>query len=568
MGPSPTVPDPSDPIVDRHSGLVLRTLLVSGLTLTSRILGFVREVLSAAIFGDTSAIYDAFVTAWRVPNLFRRFFGEGAISTALQTAITEADGDGGDEAGRRLFHGTLKLTLGLLVLVCVGTMAIAWVLPDTMPGTGWAWLGADPEPVRELVVRLLPFVVLVCLAALCAGALQVRGHFVTPNLAPVAMNVVWIGALLFIGWTFVWGDEGAPAAPEARQMDMARVLAWGALLSGAVQLLVQMPALARFGLLRGPGDGPGSGTPPPAGEDERVRAGAWTVIKTSAPLALGAAVYQINVMIDGFMAEGLLRDGGPSAHYFANRIQQFPLALIAIAATSAVFPKLKALGHRGRGDELRELHDRAQLSVCFLALPAGVGLFVLAQPIATVLFEHGQYAADGVSRIAAALRMLALALLPAGAVGLVGRCYFSMGDFRTPVRVSIGTLVLNVLLNVLLVVGLDMDVEGLALATAVTSWINLGWLIPGLHRRLGLPRSRISPWPSLLRMGACAAGAGAAAVGSHRGVASGLGVARPEASVLALVAAAAAGVAGYLVLASLARVPEWVALRGRFGGRP
>ena len=378
---APPVPDPdadgaasrpADEIVDRHSGLVPRTILVSGLTLLSRILGFVREVLSAAIFGDTSAVYDAFVTAWRVPNLFRRFFGEGAISTALQTAITEADGDGGSEAGRRLFHATLKVTAGLLVVLCVVTMTLAWLLPDAMPGTGWAWLGADPEPVRELIVRLLPFVVLICLAALCAGALQVRGHFATPNLAPVAMNVVWIAVLVYLGVAFVWGGEGGSggggeALGMGVQMDMARVLAWGALLSGGVQLVVQLPALGRFGLLRAEGTGAGV-------DAARVRAGAWGVLRTSAPLALGAAVYQINVMIDGFMAEGLLRDGGPSAHYFANRVQQFPLALIAVAATSAVFPKLKALGHRGRGAELRALHDRAQLSVCFLALPAGVGL--------------------------------------------------------------------------------------------------------------------------------------------------------------------------------------------------
>lgn len=172
-----------DEIVDRHKGLVGRTALVSGLTLLSRILGFVREVLSAALFGDKSAIWDAFVTAWRVPNLFRRFFGEGAISTSLQAALTEADGDGGNEAGRRLFLRTGRTMVLLLLSVSLLAMLGAYIVPD-------AFLGSDPAPVRELIVRLLPFVVLICLAALCAGALNVRGHFATPSLAPALMNLV------------------------------------------------------------------------------------------------------------------------------------------------------------------------------------------------------------------------------------------------------------------------------------------------------------------------------------------------------------------------------------------
>ena len=382
----------TDEVVDRHRGLVGRTALVSILTLVSRLLGFVREVLAAALFGDTSAIWDAFVTAWRVPNLFRRFFGEGAISTSLQTALTEADADGGPGAGRRLFLGTARWLTVILVGVSLLAMALAWAVPDRV-------LGEDPEPVRELIVRLMPFVVLICLAAMCAGALNVRGHYATPSLAPALMNLVWIGTLVWIGLEFVWGSRAPPTdaiALKPYQLDMARVLAWGALASGAVQLLVQVPALARHQLLSGPA--------PTAAAPARQRPS--RVLWASLPLALGAAVYQINVMIDGFMAEALLRDGAPTAHYLANRVQQFPLALIALAATSAVFPSLKALGHRGRHAELRSLHDRAQLGVCFLALPASVGLFLLATPMASVLFEHGAFGADGVGRVAAALRML------------------------------------------------------------------------------------------------------------------------------------------------------------------
>ncbi|MCZ6596525.1 MAG: murein biosynthesis integral membrane protein MurJ [Planctomycetota bacterium] len=558
-----------DEIVDRHKRLVLRTVLVSALTLGSRILGFVREMLSAALFGDTSGIYDAFITAWRVPNLFRRFLGEGALSTALQTAITEADGDGGNEAGRRLFLRTVSVAVWLVLGVCAVAMVAAWLMPDAMPFTGWSWLGADPGPVRELTVRLMPFLLVICVAALCAGALQVRGHFVTPNAAPALLNAVWIATLLYVGYRFAWGEaegagdaEGLVQGPKCRQMDMVRVLAWGVLLAGSAQLLVQLPALARFGFLRR--DRSEAGPDP-----DRVHASAWQVIKISAPMALGAAVYQINVMVDGFMAEGLLPDGGPAAHYFANRIEQFPLALIAIAATSAVFPALNALGHRRRFAELRVLHDKAQLAVCFLALPATVGLVLLSEPISAVLFQHGKYEADGVARIAAALRMLAFALLPVGAVGLVGRTYYALGDYKTPVRISIITLVVNIGLNTVLVAILGMDVEGLALATAISSWMNLALLLPGLRTKLRLPAAAAGiPRRVAVMLGAGLV-SGAAAWSAHRLCAMALATdpARWDRSVPALAAGALAGMGAYLALAHVLRVPEWAFLRARLAGR-
>ena len=375
-----------------------RTVLVSGLTLLSRILGFVREVIMAALFGDGSAISDAFFTAWRVPNLFRRLFGEGALSTSLQTGITEADAEGGNEAGRRLFGSTVKLMVTLLLVVCtVSMIAIAW-MPDVMPGTGWPWLGDPAAPVRDLAVRVMPYVVLVCLAALCGGALFVRGHYAVPNLAPTVMNLTWIAALVWIGIAFGGFGQGEPGAEigvgddaMGTQWAMARWLAWGVLAGGVIQLAIHIPPLIRFGLLGR------RGTEAGAAEN---RSGAWTVLRTAAPLALGAAVYQINVMVDGLMAEGLLRDGGPSALYYANRIQQFPLALVAVAAINSVFPLLKAHGHLGDVAALRALHDKTQFAILFLALPAAVGLGVLAEPLASVLFEHGKFGSDGVERIA------------------------------------------------------------------------------------------------------------------------------------------------------------------------
>lgn len=523
-------------ITGRHQRLGRRTLLVSALTLVSRILGYVREILSAALFGDRSAVYDAFITAWRVPNLFRRFLGEGALSTSFQTALTRVDGDHGEEAGRGLFLDTARMITCLLVGIALVVMGAVALMPDRMPITGWAWLGEDPGPVRELTVRVMPFVVFVCLAALVGGALQVRGRFGPTAWAPAVLNVVWVGALCGLWMTFGPGEVGV--VDDARDLEMARWLAWGVLLAGLIQLLVQVPALRSCGFL-------GARTARPEGAPT-----AWGVIRASGPLALGAAVYQINVMLDGLMAEGLLPDGGPTLHYYANRVQQFPMALIAVAATSSVFPALQAHGHRGDRAAVRALHDRTHRAIAFVALPAAAGLLVLARPVISASFEHGAFGPEGVARATGALRMLCLAIVPAGAVGLVARTYYALGDFRTPVRISIMMLLLNVGLNLAFVLGGGMDVEGLALATALTSWASLALLLPGLGKGLGLPGGEtpfLGPLARMCAATAACAGAAAAVEGALRGA-----IGRAPSLVLAITG----GMLVYALSARALGVPE------------
>jgi len=478
--------------VSRHRKLFSRTLLVSSLTLLSRIAGFVRESLAASVFGHASAINDAFVTAWRVPNLFRGLLAEGAMTTSLQTALTREDAERGEAAGNRLFWALLRFVLIASVLVTAGVMLLAWLMPDAMPLTGWEWLGDHPEPVRELLLRMMPFVVFVALAAVIGGALQVRGHFASTAFAPVLMNLWWIAALFLV---ITRHPSGEPAGEYARQFDMARELAWYLLVAGALLVAVQLPGLLRTGLWR---------REPSAKEptlNARVRA-VWT---GALPLAFGAAVYQINVMIGGLMAEGLLADGGPSLLYYATRLQQLPLSLVAVAATSAVFPAFAALGQAGRREELRKLHADTQLAVAFVALPAAIGLFVFAEPVMAVCFEHGAFGAEGVERGAQALRGLAVAVLPAGAVGLMARCCYSVGDLGGPVRASVLVLVVGVGLNWLFVPVMGLDVLGIALSSALGAWLNLLLLLPILHGHLGASTRLAQRVWRIARMAGCAA---------------------------------------------------------------
>ncbi len=526
-------------VVRRQRGVGRRTVWISILTLASRLFGMAREVLAASLFGDHNPFYDAFLFAWRIPNLFRRFLGEGALSTSLQAALTSADARGGNAAGRELFLATIRLVTFVLLLLCAAVMGFVAFLPEAL----MPYLGVEPAAAQELVLRLMPFVVLVCLTAAAGGALNVRGHYTMPAFGPVLLNVVWIVALVWIGHAVVAADEAT------LQLERTRWLSWGVLLASVVQLVVLLPALRRTGLWE-----LGAALLRPSAE---AREAAWGVFKRSAPLAFGAAVYQVNVMVDGVMAQSLLRPGGQTAHYLANRVQQFPLALIAIAATTAVFPALAALGHERRLGELRSLHDTTQRSVLFVALPAAVGLAVLAHPIASVLFEHGEYDTDGVVRVAAALRVLSLAVLTAGAVGLVVRTYYAMGDYRTPVLVSSAMLLLNVGLNLLFLRGMAMDVEGLALATTLSSMGNLLLLLPGLTRRLQLPPAN----SGALRSFSLAALAAAACGGASAAVQGSLAERSPD--WLALTLAIAAGVLAYFLAAELLRVPEWLPFRSR-----
>lgn len=540
------VPTAEHEVVGRQKGVARRTVWISALTLVSRILGLVREVISALLFGDASVVYDAFLFAWRIPNLFRRFLGEGALSTALQSSLTDADARSGNGAGRDLFVATMRLLSGILALLCAVVMVGVLLIPDLMPGTDFPWLGPEPELVREFTFRLMPFVIFVCLAATVGGALNVRAHYSLPALGPVVLNTIWIATLVAL--LLFAGGVGSQALDE--QLGLVRYLAWGVLLAGIAQLLVMWPALRGRGLM------PTQGWLRKPSAD--ARAAARSVLRRSAPLALGAAVYQVNVMIDGLMAQSLLPPGGQTVHYLANRVQQFPLALVAIAATTAVFPALAALGQQKRLSDLRRLHDETQRNVLFVALPATIGLAVLSVPVCSALFEYGNFGEVGVQRTAAALRMLAFAILPAGAVGLVARTYYALGDFKTPVRISSAMLVLNALLNLALIRGFEMDADGLAMATMLTSFGNLLFLLPGLHARLGLPAAQKGLASTLVRMGSAAAICGLVAFGVEFTLIDRMPL------TLRLALAIGSAVIAYGMASKLLAVPEWSPFALRF----
>ncbi len=531
-------------------------MLVSFLTLLSRLLGYGRDLLMAALFGGSSPVLDAFFTGWRIPNLFRRFLGEGALGVAFQRAMTDTEEREGLEGGRLLFRAIAKLLLPTLLAFCGALMLLVWHLPDRMPITGWAWLGADPAFVRELTVRLLPYLVVVCLTALAAGALNVRGRFRASTWTAPTMNLVWIGALVAIGLTYGWSGP----LDNARHLAMARLLAWGVLLAGLAQLLVVLRPVLQEGLW-GQGTG-GRGPSEPPSHSTSTLGARRRVLRDTLPLALGAAVYQVNMLVDGLMAEGLLSDGGPTAQFFANRFHQLPLALVAFAILSAVFPSLQALVAKGRRGEARGLHDRAQMTALFLALPASFGMFFLAEPLVS-LFKHGRFDAAEVARTALALKGLCLAMVPAGACAIAVRAHYAFGGTAFVAAIASVVVAINIAANLFFVAGMGMDVEGLALGSALASWVNLCILLATLRLRYGEGSTIAGPLRRIAAMLPGAFGAGLLGRWVHAQLLGSCG------NTLALIVGALAGALLYFLVAAALRPPEFdeamEKIRGVFG---
>lgn len=544
-------PDNADsaqtPVVGRHRNLLGRTALVSVLTLLSRIAGFARESLTAALFGDASRISDALVSAWRVPNFFRALMAEGAIATAVQTNLTRVDHEHGEEAGRAFFRAMVRVVASVSALACVAGLALAWLAPANAEGS---WLGRDPTLVREFLARMLPFVVLVCVSAVLAGALNVRGVFFAPNAAPVAMNIGWIIALVAIGGAHGWVAGPGTFTAFARELSMARWITAYVLVAGLLLVFVPVPALRGAGLA--------GGTSPLLRSAARARA--WTALRESVPQAIGVSAHQCGSLFAGWMALVALPQGATSLLYYATRLQQLPLSLVAAAATNAVFPALAALASSRDSLALRELHARTQRAIAFVSIPASLGLFAFAEPILSVCFEHGAFGAAGVERSVWALRALALSIVPVGAAGLVARALYALGEVRAVVRAAVIVLAIYAGLGWLLAAPLGLDIAGFTIGGCVAAWVHVVLLATELRRRTGGRRARLPVgWGMLVAGSALVANGGAWFL--HRSIATDRGATLPLALCIFL------AVAGYAALCAALDVEEWRAVRERVSGR-
>ncbi len=535
--PAPPRPAPAPPAPEA-AGVLRSARVVSGGTLLSRVLGLLRDGVIAHVLGAGAAA-DAFAIAYRFPNLLREILGEGALTSSFLPVYAGRKASGDGEGAARLFRTTFTLLVALLSLLTAGAVAFFLLAP---PG---AFLPEDPAKatlILELAAWCFPYAILVCAAALFAAVLQAEGRFGIPALAPAAMNAAWIaGALLLLP---VFGDS-----PAGR----ARAVAAAVLVAGVAQAALALPLLRRLDLL-------------PrftlALRDPALR----TMLRRMGPAVVGLAPVQVNLLVNALIAEGLIAgDGANSALWYSSRLLQLPLALVGVSLGVASFPAFARMAAEGRRGDLGTTVAASLRATLLLSLPAAAGLAVLGVPVATALFAHGRFRPEDAEAVGAVLRCALVGLPAFCALQVVTRLFHSLGDMATPVRVGAWTVALCFALNLALVG--PLGAPGLALATALTAWVNLVVLVRiarRRHRIRGLRTLGGTALRATLGSAACAAGAflAAAAAGSLL----------PGPGTAAMVAASAAGVAAgglaYLLVVVALGDPDAERLRASFARRP
>jgi len=435
--------------------------VVGAATLLSRIFGYVRDMVLASFFG-AGMTADAFIAAFRIPNLLRRLFGEGSLSLAFVPVFTDAIANGDRQDALRLAVSSLKL-----LLICLSVMAIAGVLAAPVIIQAVAPGFADPPEKMALTVLLtrimFPYVILIGLLALCMGILNVLGHFAAPAIAPVFLNFAMIGTVFCVS--------------RFSDSETVRVvgLAVGVLLGGVLQLALQMPYLVKHGVRFW------------------QRSGLWhprmrTVGLLMLPAIFGAAVYQINILV-GTLLASLLPEGSVSYLYYADRLVQFPLGIFGQAAATAVLPSLSRQAARGDLTGMGETFGHSMSLVLFLTIPAMIGLMILREPIVALLFQRGAFDNQATRLTSDALLYYAFGLWAFSAVRIVVSTFYAMQDTRTPVISAAFSIAANILLGMALMG--SMLHCGLALATALSSIVNLALLVYVLRKKLGAIRWRL-----------------------------------------------------------------------------
>jgi putative peptidoglycan lipid II flippase len=435
---------------------LLRALAtVSSMTLLSRILGFVRDVLIARMFGAGIAT-DAFFVAFRIPNLLRRLFAEGAFSQAFVPVLSEYRTRRGDAETKVLVNRTATLlALALLAVSVLGVLGAPIVIYVSAPG-----FAATPEKFALTVAMLrvtFPYILFISLVSFAGGILNTWSRFAIPALTPTLLNLSFIFGALF-------------AAPYFDPPAM--VLAWAVLAGGVLQLALQLPALAKIGMLP---------RPQLVLSDPGVR----RILVLMGPAVLGVSVAQVSLLINTIIAS-FLGDGRVSWLYYADRLMEFPTGLMGVALGTILLPSLSKYHAQSSGDEYSRLLDWGLRLTLILTAPAAVALALLSVPLVTTLFYYGQFGELDVWMTRQALVAYSVGLLGLILVKVLAPGFYARQNIATPVRIAILTLIITQAMNALFVLslkqgGLEASTgigphAGLALAIGLGACLNAGLL--------------------------------------------------------------------------------------------
>ena len=419
------------------------------MTLLSRILGFARDFVIARSFG-AGAMTDAFVVAFRLPNLLRRMFAEGAFSQAFVPLLAEYHSRRGETETKLLVDKTATLLfVAVLLIALLGIIGAPLLIYVTAPG-----FSADASKFAltvELTRITFPYILFMALVALAAGILNTWSRFALPAFTPVLLNLSMIGMALFAA---PWFDPPILA------------LAWAVFLGGLLQLALQVPALKRIGMM------PRFDWAP---NDPGVR----RILKLMGPAALGVSVAQISLLINTVFAS-FLPSGSLSWLYYADRLMEFPAGLLGVALGTILLPSLSKCHADSRTEEFSSLLDWGLRLTLMLTLPAALALAILAVPLIATLFQHGAFTAGDVLETRSALVAYSIGLTGLILVKILAPGFYARQDIRTPVKIAILTLIATQALNLAFIGWLRH--AGLALSIGLASCLNAALLFRGLLR--------------------------------------------------------------------------------------
>ena len=429
---------------------------ISAATLLSRVLGLVRDQISGHFFA-TGLAMDAFVVATRIPTLLRDLFAEGAMSAAFVPTITRYLTKDGKPAAFRLASNVLN---GLLVVTgALVVLGIVFAEPLTRLFTTKEF-AATPGAIAltaHLTRVNMPFLMLIAIAAACMGILNAMRRFFMPSVAPAMYNVVFIVCTVI----------GIPLFTRLG-FEPIMALSFGMLLGGVAQIVAQVPTLRKEGYrhqwILDPSD-----------------KGLREVLLLMGPGSIGVAAAQINILVSSYLATGI--HGGPSSLGYAFRFMYMPVGIFGVAIATAAIPDLAKHAALNSPDDMRKTLSWGMRLMLALSVPATVGLMVLALPITQLIFEHGNFKADSTAMVSQALLFYAPGIVGYSLVKILSPSFYSLKDARTPVIVSVLTVLSNAGLSVVLYRA--MGLPGLPLATAVAATLNAGLLFVLLSRRLG-----------------------------------------------------------------------------------
>ncbi len=487
------------------------------MTLASRVLGLAREMAYGYFFGISAPLSD-FRIAFQIPNLTRRLFGEGALTSSFIPVFAKCRSADGDEAAKRLAGGVLTLVVAILTAMLI-VAEVGLLIAQAK----------SPHPVLQLTIILLPYMVLICATALLAGVLNSLHRFAAPAIAPILLNVI------IIATTWICG-EYMELDPHAH----LKLIAYSVLVAGILQVVIQVVWLRaiKFRIV--------------ANFDWRSPS-VQRVVMLIVPMIVGVSAIQLNTFVDSMIAYLLVEDGkGPATLGYAQYLGHLPLGVFATAIATAIFPLLSQRAAESDDDGFAKSFDSGLRTSLFIAIPSAVGLIMIAPLLVRLLYQRGEFTSADTDRVVTALVCYSLGLWAYSLQQIMVRGYYAKENMKTPVRISVAMVGLNFALNILLV-KTSLREAGVALATAITAAIQVGLLGVFLKKDICEMRWGSMAWSGLKAFIASAVMAAALWLLDEN---STIGTALPINDVVRLMIAVGGGATVFAVVAKILKCDE------------